>query len=166
MAYIVQTGSPALRGFVYLLLGGRLSDRYLGLLIALGSTALVWWLARRWGQLENLEGGSFDLLFSLSTVVALLVGFHVGLYDLLLLVLPATIVLDRCAQAAAHTGNRFWGLSNPPLVMPLVGLFLTQLGFIAAGSMRFLGVLFCFLLLFALAISGEITVFQKVPSRE
>jgi hypothetical protein len=161
MAYIVQTEMPTLRGFTYLVLGGRLSPRYLGIFIALGSVALVWWLVRRWGQVEKLEDRTFDLLFSLSVVVSILVT-----YDLLLLVLPVTIVLDRCAQAASRTGNRLWGLGKPLLVMPLVGLSLTQLGLITADATRFLGVSFCFLLLFALAISREIAVCQNAPSRE
>lgn len=165
MAYVVQTEMPALRGFLYLVLGSRLSPRSLGVLIALGSVALVWWLARRWGQSEDLEGSIFDLLFSLSTVVAIMVAYHLLLHDLLLLALPAVIVLDRCAREAASTGNRFWGLGKPLLVMPLVGLFLTELGVAVSDAMRFLGVSFCFLLFFAFAISKEITASQRALSR-
>jgi hypothetical protein len=165
MAYVVQTEMPALRGFVYLVLGSRLSPRSLGVLIALGSVALVWWLARHWGQPEDLEGSTFDLLFSLSTVVAIMVAYHLLLHDLLLLALPAAIVLDRCAREAARTGNRFWGLGKPLLVMPLVGLFLTELGCTVSDAMRFLGVSFCFLLFFAFAISREITASQQAPTR-
>jgi hypothetical protein len=156
LAYIPQTDMPTLRGFVYLVLVRRLGTRSLSVLIGSGSIALLWWLQRQWSKFEDLGARSFDLLFSLSTVVAIMVAYHLLIHDQLLLVLPAAIVLDLSAREASRTGRDLWGLGKPRLVIPLVALFLAQITLVATDSGRFLGISFFFLLLFALGISGEI----------
>ncbi len=161
LAYIPQTDMPTLRGFVYLVFGRRLGAPSLTVLIGSGSLALVWWLQSQWSKFEDQGARSFDLLFSLSTVVSIMVAYHLLIHDQLLLILPAAVVLDLSARETARTGRDFWGLGKPRLVIPLVALSLAQIALVATDSGRFLGISFCFLLLFALGISGEIALQEQ-----
>jgi hypothetical protein len=156
MAYMPQTDMPTLRGFAYLLLGHSLSTGYITVVIVSCSIALLWWLQSKWPMFEDPGTCSFDLLFSLSIVVSMLVAYHFHVHDQLLLVLPAAIVLDLSARETARTGKGFWGLGKPRLVIPLIALSVAQIALLATDFERFLGISFCFLLLFALGISGEI----------
>jgi len=90
-----------------------------------------------------------------------MVAYHLLIHDQLLLILPAAVVLDLSARETARTGRDFWGLGKPRLVIPLVALSLAQIALVATDSGRFLGISFCFLLLFALGISGEIALQEQ-----
>ena len=84
--------TPNIRGFLYLLFGGKLPALVYGALIAIFSAWAIWWSARNWRQ------DHFELSFSASVVATFLVSFHLYTYDLTVLLLPVSIVCGELVQ--------------------------------------------------------------------
>ena len=141
---------PNVRGFVDVLLRGRVAARYLTALVVAGSLALLaWpvikWRRRRWDPGEK----SFDLLFSLSMVVCVMISYHSLIHSLVVLTLPALLLLDQ-TSGAHELAQRRW-LSKLPLIL----LFLMTVFLNAAGGNRFSFLLVPILWL-AVVIAGEV----------
>ena len=146
------------QGFVHAVLGKVLNHSVISLLVAAISLGLIGWSAWRWrgvgddlrkGDLQNgdlrqrdfhkeARGRSFDLMFSVSVVVALVTGFHMFTHDLSPLLLAMLLVfahfppllpapsrrLLRITLAVALTA--FW---IPPLYFALLAWHLVYLWF-------------------------------------
>jgi hypothetical protein len=84
--------TPNIRGFLYLLVRGKLPGAVYGAFIATFSAAAVWWSAKKW------RNEQFELSFAASVLATLLVSFHLFTYDLTLLLLPISIVCGALAQ--------------------------------------------------------------------
>ena len=141
---------PNVRGFVDILLAGRVAQRYMIALVVAGSLALLAWPVIMW-RWRNWDPGetAFDLLFSLSMVVCVMINYHSLIHSLIVLVLPALLFLDY--TAAAHPkGFERW---RP--MLPLNLLFLMTVFLNVEGENRF-SFLFVPILWFASVISGEI----------
>jgi hypothetical protein len=148
--YVPTIGMPNVRGFIEAVFAGRVGHSYLGVLVAVGSVALIAWPIRKWAKLAWDPGQkTFDLVFSLSVVVSFLVSYHSFMHNLIFLALPILLLLDYCA-ASGRTA-----LSRRGLILPLILLFVMTLFLNVAGGNRF-AFLFVPLLWLAFAISEEI----------
>jgi hypothetical protein len=98
-----------IRGLVYLITRG-IPVAISGVLVASLSLFILWVTARIWRDDE------FELCFSAAVFAALLTGYHSFVYDLVLLLLPVSIV---CGELA----KRKILLSNPILNAALIVLF-------------------------------------------
>jgi hypothetical protein len=98
-----------IRGLVYLITRG-IPCAISGVLVASLSLFILWVTARIWRDDE------FELCFSAAVFAALLTGYHSFVYDLVLLLLPVSIV---CGELA----KRKILLSNPILNAALIVLF-------------------------------------------
>jgi hypothetical protein len=100
---IIPIGVPNLRGLLDSVPGLFISKTLRGGILALISTALLFFTAFKWAK---TGAGMFDLRFCLYVVVTLLVGYHAFAYDLSLLVLPiallANYLLER-GQISVHS---------------------------------------------------------------
>ena len=98
-----------LQGFVHALLGKVLGRSAISLLVTAISASLMGWSAWRWHATEDGQRGrTFDLMFAVSVVVALVTGFHMFTHDLSPLLLAMFLV-------AAH----FPGSNQPALRLTL-----------------------------------------------
>jgi hypothetical protein len=149
--YTAAPQMPTVRGFLDTLLASRVPERPLSLLVALSSLALLAWLLQKWRNRSwNPAGRSFDLLFSLSLVVAFMLSFHSLIHTLMVLALPVLLLLDDWA-ASRKTGIRRW-LTVAPLILLIVTAVLVNE--MTVNSFTYL---FPSILLFAFAISAEIS---------
>jgi len=93
VAYGAAVDMGTVQGFVHSLLGKVLGRSAISLLVAIISAALIGWSAWRWRAADDRERGrSFDLLFAVSVVVALVTGFHMFTHDLSPLLLAMLLV--------------------------------------------------------------------------
>jgi hypothetical protein len=107
--YGAAIGMGTVQGFVHALLGKVFGPSAISLLVAAISAALIGWSAWRWRVTGDGERGrSFDLMFAVSVVVALVTGFHMFTHDLSPLLLAMLLV-------AAH----FPGSDRPALRLTL-----------------------------------------------
>jgi hypothetical protein len=98
-----------IRGFIYLLTNGKFPI-VAGTLTAAASGLLLWLTARKWDDRQ------LGFCFSAAVVVALLTGYHLFVYDLILLLLPCAIV---CGELARRKSL----LSDTPLTLVLIVFF-------------------------------------------
>jgi Glycosyltransferase family 87 len=97
------------QGFVHALLGKVLGRPVISLLVAAISVSLIGWSAWHWRTTDATgRARTFDLMFAVSVVVALVTGFHMFTHDLSPLLLAMLLV-------AAH----FPGSSRPALRLTL-----------------------------------------------
>ena len=127
-SYGNSVGMATVQGFVHAILGNRLSPMTIALAVVVISGALVLAVAWRWRREERQnQDNSFDMMFAVSVVVALVTGFHMFTYDLSPFILALFLV-------AAHFPGRerpalrvtlatcmtiFW---IPPIVFGLMAL--------------------------------------------
>jgi Glycosyltransferase family 87 len=91
--YGAAIGMGTVQGFVHALLGKVLRRSAISLLVAAISAALIGWSAWRWRAADDRERGrTFDLMFAVSVVVALVTGFHMFTHDLSPLMLAMLLV--------------------------------------------------------------------------
>ena len=141
---------PNLRGFIDVLLAGRLAPLHLTILVAVGSLTLLAWPIvkwRRWGW--NPGAKVFDISFSLSMVVSVMISYHSLIHSLLVLILPALLLLDQAARVQQG------GLGRWRAILPLLALFVMAVYLNAAGNNE-LSFLFAPVLWFAFAIAAQI----------
>lgn len=119
---------PTLQGFVYAVLGNRVSVGTISFIVAVSSVLLVFLTAWRWRREERRSGnGSFDLMFAAALAVSLMTGFHMFTHDFAPLILAALLVLahfpkrERSALRFA-LGATLVLLWLPPLYFALVAL--------------------------------------------
>jgi hypothetical protein len=82
---------PNIRGFLYLMLDGKLGKTSLTLLVATLSISVLWIAARYWKDEE------LSLSFSIGLIATLLASYHLYNYDLVLLLLPIAILVGGLA---------------------------------------------------------------------
>jgi hypothetical protein len=141
---------PNVRGFVNVLLGGRIGPRYLTIVEVAVSLALLSWPILKWSRHGwNSDSKAFDLLFSLTVVVCAMVSHHSLINAPLVLTLPALLLLDRAAEAYPP-GLRRWRLTASLILMLPITIFLN------VEVRNKLAFLFPVILWFAFTISGEI----------
>ncbi len=90
------------QGFIHAVLGKVLNASVVSMLVAAISLALIGWSAWRWREPDHGQrqrGRTFDLMFAVSVVVALVTGFHMFTHDLSPLLLAMLLV-------AAHFPGR------------------------------------------------------------
>jgi hypothetical protein len=142
---------PTVRGFIDTVVAGRVNEGLSTILVIVSSLALLDWLLGKWGGRPwNPAARTFDLLFSLSLVVAFLLSFHSLVHTLVVLALPMLLLLDH--WAASPTG----GFGRWLTVAPLILLFVTAV-LISLLTVNSFTYLFPSVLWFAYAISREIS---------
>jgi hypothetical protein len=125
LSYGSAVDMPTLHGFVYALLGHRLSAGTVGFAVAAISIVLLLFTAWRWRPQDCGSDGSFDLRFAAALTIALITGSHMFTHDFSPLILA---LLLACANfpERGRTGLRwavgttlvlFW---TPPLYFALV----------------------------------------------
>jgi hypothetical protein len=136
MTYGSAIDMGTVQGFVHALLGKVLSRSVISLLVAAISASLIGWSAWRWCASDERERGrTFDLMFAVSVVVALVTGFHMFTHDLspllLAMLLVATHFPGRNRPALRLTLGAvlvaFW---IPPLYFALVAWHCMYLWFL------------------------------------
>jgi Glycosyltransferase family 87 len=106
---------PNIRGFLHLLVDGRLGSPAFATSVALISGLVLWLVAKNWRD-ERL-----GLSFSAAVFATLLVSFHLYNYDLTLLLLPIAIVCGELARRERPLS------SQPALTAALIVLFIPPL---------------------------------------
>lgn len=141
---------PNVRGFVDVLLAGRVGPHYLTALAAAGSLALLAWPVLKWRRRRWDPGDKeFNLLFSLSVVACAMTSHYLLIHSLVVLLLPALLILDYTAGAHPKGFGRWRPL------LPLNLLFLMTVFLNVEGRNRF-GFLFVPILWLAFVISAEV----------
>ena len=111
VTYGAAVDMGTVQGFMHALLGKVLGHSTISLLVVAISAALIGWSAWRWRAADDGERGrTFDLMFAVSVVAALVTGFHMFTHDLSPLLLAMLLV-------AAH----FPGSNRPALRLTLGG---------------------------------------------
>jgi hypothetical protein len=113
LSYGSAVDMPTIHGFLYAILGQRISHAGLNIASALLSILLLVWVARRW-QLVKSEAAS-DLLFGAAIAASLLAGSHMFTHDFSPLILAMFIAgahlqqgIPRRNIAIATTLALFW----------------------------------------------------------
>jgi hypothetical protein len=88
---IAPSKMPNLRGILYAVLSGLLSDKFLLIGTVIGSIALVVWAA--WIS----RSVPLEVRFAIATLVSLAVSHYIFVYDLAIAVLPLFIMVDKLA---------------------------------------------------------------------
>ena len=112
---IVPADMPNLRGFLAAVLTDRIPKGGLDLLIISLSLMLVVFGSFQWKR--ELSGERFDLAFSLSVVIVVLVSYHAFAYDLCLLLLPMALVVNYARNLGAIPFRSQILLLGPILVL-------------------------------------------------
>ena len=112
---IVPSDMPNLRGLLAALFTARISKTVLDVITLLFSLALAIFTAFRWKP--AFSGKRFDLAFSLSIVVVVLVSYHAFAYDLCLLLLPVALVVNYVRGRPELNFSRRCLLVSPILVL-------------------------------------------------
>jgi hypothetical protein len=148
---------PTVRGFIDTVVAGKVNEGLSTILVIVTSLALLGWLLGKWrGRSWDPAAGTFDLLVSLSLVVAFLLSFHSLVHTLVVLALPMVLVLDHWAARPTH------GLWRWLTVAPLILLFMTAV-LVSLVTVNSFTYLFPAVLLFAFAISREISIRDRAP---
>jgi hypothetical protein len=146
---------PILRGFLSVLLTGRIGEKWTNAAVAVVSALLILFTAWRWRQQDRREGdASLGLAFAAAVAVALMTGFHLYVYDLSLL-LPAVLLALGSSQWSERSGwNHVLNISIgilylPPLYfllsnrsqryllfIPLAGFAIAALGLLAKPALN------------------------------
>jgi Glycosyltransferase family 87 len=134
---IFPRAMPNLRGMLFSVGGAHLPNIWLQAGIAGVSLFVLWWTARR-GKHITSPGSAF----ALAIVCALVVSYHLQLHDLVLLIVPIAVWLDRACQTSI-AGESVTAAALPGLffVQPIY-LFLTTHGLLSLLSLPILALLF------------------------
>jgi hypothetical protein len=155
--YTAMAQLPTVRGFLEALLAGRVNERVGTVLVALVSVGLLAWLLLKWrGVPWDPSAKTFDLLFSLSLVVAFMLSFHSLIHTMVVLALPMVLFLDHWAALPMMSIGRWLA------VAPLILLFVMAV-MLSEVTINSFAYLFPAILLLAFAISGEISSLERTP---
>ena len=131
---LYPTAMANLRGLLYTLFAGRVSDTIIAIISLLFSLLVLLWF---FFYLKKSVAEALDLDFSIGIVVMLLIGFHVHLYDWSLLMLPILFLSNHFARLPLPRGRELWALRftvllllMTPVYVALIVLELTSLLFI------------------------------------
>jgi hypothetical protein len=141
----------SLRGLLYTLFSGRLSDAVLTIIsLSLSLLILVWFYRYLSKRISTV--GDIDPEFSMGIVFVLLIGFHVHLHDWSLLMLSILLASNHLAALSAPRGLQLWTLR-----FTLVLLLMTPV-YVALIGLEFMSLLFIPLLVFAGLIGSVMAV--------
>jgi hypothetical protein len=146
---IVPANMPNLRGLVGILLAGRASPTISNGVIAVLSLGLLLLVSAKWRICAT--DPTFDLGFSLFSVVTVLVSYHAYAYDLSLLFLPVLLLVGELSEKA---WSRDW--SRIAVLSSICLLFFTPLQMILWLRFGALSLLALILLVLAWGIDCEI----------
>lgn len=90
---VVTATMPSLRGAVATFLGGAIPSVALFPVVLAGTLALLFWAAWQFKSVANPNDPSFDLEFSLATIVALVASYHLFVHELTPLIVAAFLML-------------------------------------------------------------------------
>jgi len=125
--YIFPSTMPNLRGLLYLLFGGFVPPAVLGAGTGVLSLGLVGWAA-----FLKKKAEAFDLDFSISMAVTLLVSFHLLLHDLSLLILPVFLALNFLRVCSLT-----WSRGGIWVIGTVLALFVVLFSLQIAGAKEF-----------------------------
>jgi hypothetical protein len=148
---IVPYHMPNLRGQALTFAAWRIPLVWIDVGVGLVSLALLMWLVRQWKRAETQSTMALSLLMALTLVVTLLVSYHLNLQDMVVLLLPLSLVARHLWQTRDRKGP-----AHRALQMSAAALFLPPVYEIPEWPDRTL-VLFCLLVLFSAAIAAEIS---------
>jgi len=131
----------SLRGLLFTLSAGHLSDAVITIISLLGSLLILLWLYV-YLRKRISTAADIDMEFSMGIVVVLLVGFHVHLHDWSLLMLPILLVSNRLAALNPPLGLELWTLRFTTLLLLMTPVYVVLIG------LEFSSILFIPLLLF------------------
>ena len=119
---------PTIHGFLYAIIGHRISSTILTVLVIAVSTALLYWIARTWAFSRTSE----DLMYAAAVTGSLLSGSHMFTHDLSPLMI-ALLILVANYRAFAQSAWRVLTLCTlvvfwiPPVYFVLVALHMLYL---------------------------------------
>ena len=90
VSYGSATDMPTLQGFVYAILGQRISTASILVIVATLSLALIALVAWQWNRVD--QNGATEIMFAAGIVVSLITGFHMFTHDFSPLLLALLIV--------------------------------------------------------------------------
>jgi hypothetical protein len=148
---LYPTAMANLRGLLYTLFAGHLTDTIITIISLLFSLlVLLWFYVYLRNRISSLA--DIDLEFSMGIVIILLVGFHVHLYDWSLLMLPILLLSNRFAGLSPPRGLELWTLRFTILLLLMTPVYVTLIG------LEFTSMLFLPLLVFARLIASAMAV--------
>ncbi|HSA92262.1 MAG TPA: glycosyltransferase family 87 protein [Terriglobales bacterium] len=153
---IVPYHMPNLRGQALTFAAWRIPSVWIDVGVALVSLAVLLWVAGRWKRAEAQHATTSGLLMALTLTVTLVLSYHLNLQDLVVLLLPLSLVAQHLWQTRDRKGP-----AHRALQMSAAALFLPPVYEIPEWPDRTL-VLFCLLVLFAAAIAAEVSAEEKV----
>ena len=146
-----------MRGLIYTLFSGQISDTIITIISALFSLMVLIWLGVYWSRKDNADA-DIDLDYSLGIVAMLLVGIHLHLYDWSLLMLPILLLFNHYAREAAPRGRILWTLRFTMLLLLMTPMYMLLI------SLELTSILVIPLLAFAYLISREISNLRQTRS--
>ncbi|MGH9554919.1 MAG: glycosyltransferase family 87 protein [Terriglobales bacterium] len=152
---ILPQNMPNLRGQVLTYAAWRIPLAWVDAGVGLVSLALLVWVARKWKRAGTGGAARLDLLMALTLVVTLIVSYHLNLHDMVILLLPLSLVARHLTQNSERRGS-----TRRALAIATTALFLPAAYLIPEWPDKSL-VLFCLLVVFALAIAQEIAAGEK-----
>jgi len=118
--------TPNIHGFLYLIAKTRLAARALPFLVGLISLFVIAWAARAW------KDDRLAFSFSAAVLATLLTSYHLYNYDLVLLLLPVSIVCGELAERGRLLdGSKFLTVVLSILFLPPVHFVLVSRGMYA-----------------------------------
>jgi hypothetical protein len=141
VSYGAAIDMGTVQGFVHALLGKILGRSVISLLVVAISGSLIGWSAWRWRTSDEKERGrtfdlrTFDLMFAVSVVVALVTGFHMFTHDLSPLLLAMLLVAAHFPESNRPALRLTLGTALvlfwiPPLYLALVAWHCMYLWFL------------------------------------
>jgi hypothetical protein len=146
---------PTLRGFLSVMLAGRVGSGFINAAAGLLSIPLIAFMAWRWrSEDQRADGGSHDLMFAASLVASVAVAPHLLTHDLTVVLLPVLLVIG---SADLHRNRLCHLLITVSIVILFVPLYIF---FVPNGGLFLLGPV---LVAFALAASQISMAGDKRP---
>ena len=120
---ILPPAMANVRGVLAALLSGAIAEGYLNLLIGLISLSLLGWSVSQWRGSYDTRPRPFDLRFSFSLLITMLVSYHMYYHDLILAALPTLLVLHHVESAGGGLRVRRMGLLTALLLSFVIPLY-------------------------------------------
>src|SRR5205823_391266 len=102
VSYGSAVDMPTIHGFVFAILGRKISGTELNIIVAGLSIALLSWIAMRWER--DRQNSPFDLMFAAALAASLLSGSHMFTHDFSPLILAMLLVVGHISgRSSART---------------------------------------------------------------
>jgi hypothetical protein len=123
LSYGSATDMPTIHGFVYAIIGRRISPFVLTLIVAVLSIAVLVWIARRWQSETSTNSG----VYAAAIAGSLLSGSHMFTHDFS----PLALALFIAAAGIHDAANRSW---RAVMVCSLIVFWLPPIYFVLVGT--------------------------------